>query len=76
MEIYKLIKTAWNNTTMNCNRFMEAVQSINWDEQFTADGEFYFNKDGLLFVTETLNPFDKMFSKPSFIFEDGSYVTL
>ena len=73
-EIFNTIREAFEASTPAVNRFECAIRSIRWDGQFEADGEYYFNADGMTFVTTSLNPFEIVdeWRRPTFAFEDGS----
>ena len=73
--IYETLKEAYHSSTRNSNRFLEALNMVNWDETFRADGEHYFCKGNLIFTTPSLDPF-AMNWKPSMMFADGSCVEL
>lgn len=69
------LKEAYEVSTLNNNQFERALNSIEWDATFFADGEHYFVKDGFTFTTPSLNPFDITKDwKPSAIFADGSMI--
>lgn len=58
LEIFETLKEAFDTSTLNNNRFLEVLNSIKWDAQFTADCEFYFCLGSLTFTTPSLNPFE------------------
>ena len=74
--IYNSIKEAFESSSKIDNRFENAVRSIKWDSRFEADGEMYFTVGAFVFTTVSLNPFEISFDRPSFIFSDGSYMTI
>ena len=45
LKLYKKLKEAYETTTKKYNRFKEVIESIKWDNTFSADGEQYFIKD-------------------------------
>lgn len=73
-EIFETIREAFGSSTLGVNRFERALRSIRWNGQYEADGEYYFNADGVTFVTTSLNPFEIVdeWRRPTFMFEDGS----
>lgn len=75
-DIYEKIQEAWNCSTRNKNRYKEVIESIAWDDRFTADGEYYFILKNMIFTTEVLNPFDLCNIRPAFIFPDGSEIAI
>lgn len=72
-EIYESLKNAYEASAQNCNRLLEEINRICWDDKFEADGEHYFCKDNLTFTTPSLEPFDMPW-KPSILFSDGSMI--
>lgn len=75
LNIYYIIKEAFEASTPNCNRFATALDSINWDAKFEADNEFYFVKGDMTITTPSLDPF-KMDWEASAIFNDGSILII
>ena len=71
LNIFNKLKEAFECSTKNNNLFEKALQSINWENKFFADGEFYFIKGDLTFTTPSVDPFN-MCWEPSGIFKDGS----
>ena len=73
-EIFEAIREAFGSSTHTVNRFESAIRSIGWNGQYEEDGEFYFNADGVTFVTTSLNPFEIVdeWRRPTFMFDDGS----
>lgn len=74
-ELFEGIEKALGESTPNNNRFKKFLDSVNWDNVFYADEEHYFLKDGAIFTTPSLNPFD-MEWEPSFLFSDGYTINL
>jgi hypothetical protein len=74
LNLYYSIKEAFETSTHNCNRFSEALDSINWDSSFFADEEYYFIKDDLTICTPSLDPFNMKW-EASAIFTDGSVLS-
>lgn len=72
-ELFAELKEAWGRSTMLNNRFKKLLDAIAWDNQFQADGEFYFCFGGLTITAESLNPFTESW-KPSALFSDGSLI--
>lgn len=56
--LYKKLHDAFEDSTPNNNFFKIAIKSIEWDNKVIIDGEYYFMKDGHLFTTPSLDPFD------------------
>ena len=73
LKIYEKLKEAYETTTPSNNRYLETIKNINWDDSFIADDEYYYTYGGMLFTTQSLNPFDEKW-KPSVIFSDGSSI--
>ena len=73
-KLFETLKEAYEISTHKVNHFADALASINWDEEFYADGEYYFVKGGFCFTTPSLNPF-RMAWRPSAIFSDASFVS-
>ena len=65
-ELIEKIENAWGASTRNCNYFKQCVESIKWDKVFIADDEFNYCLGDVVFTTESLDPFAKMFTNPSF----------
>lgn len=74
-NLFLKIKEAYETSTHNHNRFRELLDSVKWDNTFFADGEYYFIKGNMTFITPSYNPFDMQW-KPSAIWDDGSAVHL
>lgn len=72
-SIFETLKEAYETSTQNNNRFLSALERMNWDARFQADGEHYFTRGGFVLTTPSLNPF-AMDWKPSVIFSDGSMI--
>lgn len=75
MQIVHALREGYETSTRRANRFDRAIACIPWDEQFDADGEHYYIKDGLTLVTPSLDPFDMPW-RPAAHFDDGSWVEL
>lgn len=73
LDIFEILKEAYETSTHNINRFAEKLSAIKWDNEFRADDEYYFIKDDMTFTTPSLDPF-KTEWKPSAMFKDGSYL--
>jgi len=57
-EIIDRIIEAFESSTHSHNAFSEAIESIEWANKFTADGELYFcHESGLMLTTPSLDPF-------------------
>ena len=59
LQLYELLKDAYESTTKNYNRFKKVIESTKWDNTFSADGEHYFIKDNF---TLTSTKWDNTFS--------------
>lgn len=75
-NLVEIIKEAYETSTHSNNRFAEAISNIKWDSEFSADGEHYFEKGGILFITRSLDPFATSDIRPQFIFGDGSFAEI
>lgn len=73
-NIFTSLKEAYETSTMNQNRFISAINRVNWEDKFQAEGEYYFCIGKMTFTTPSLEPFNGMDYKPSAIFTDGSYI--
>lgn len=72
--LYENLKNAYEVSTHNHNSFKQAIESVNWDEKFFADNEYYFVKGDLTLTTTSLNPFEVEWT-PEVLFADGSLLT-
>jgi hypothetical protein len=72
--LYEKLKNAYEVSTHNHNSFKQAIESVNWDEKFFADNEYYFVKGDLTLTTTSLNPFEVEWT-PGVLFADGSLLT-
>lgn len=72
--LYENLKNAYEVSTHNHNSFKQAIKSVNWDEKFFADNEYYFVKGDLTLTTTSLNPFEVEWT-PEVLFADGSLLT-
>lgn len=70
-ELFESLKEAYETTTQNCNRFLNRINAIEWDDVFKADGETYFKKGGFSLTVENTNPFKEAW-KPTGFFSDGA----
>lgn len=57
LQLYELLKDAYESTTKNYNRFKKVIESTKWDNAFYADGEHYFIKDNFTLTIENIDPF-------------------
>lgn len=71
--LFNQLKGAYNSTTKNHNKFLEALNSVAWDATFYADGEHYYKLGGFILTVENTNPFMENW-KPSAFFSDGAYL--
>ena len=74
LDIFYKLKNAYEVSTHNNNSFKQAIESVNWDDTFYADNEYYFIKGELTITTTSLNPFEVEWS-PEALFADGSLLT-
>lgn len=72
--LYENLKNAYEVSTHNHNSFKQAIESVNWDEKFFADNEYYFVKGDLTLTTTSLNPFEVEWT-PEVLFANGSLLT-
>lgn len=72
-KLFDTLQTAYETSTHNNNRFAGAISKIKWDDQFYADGEYYFVKDGHTLTTPTLDVFNMPW-KPAMMPSDSSGV--
>lgn len=73
-ELFEKLKTAYEVSTFNNNLFKRTIDSIEWDDMFYADNEYYFIKGGFTLTTTSLNPFEVDWM-PEALFADGSLLT-
>ena len=76
LNIFYNIKEAFETSTHNNNRFADCIKSINWDNTFFADDEYYFVKGDMTFTTPSLDPFDMPWEASATFFSDGSTLTI
>ena len=74
LDLFYKLKNAYEVSTHNNNSFKQALESVNWDNTFYADNEYYFIKGGFTLTTTSLNPFEVEW-KPEALFSDGSLLT-
>jgi hypothetical protein len=74
-NLYKKLKDAYGNTTHNYNEFERAILSVNWENQFNADGEMYFCIDDCILTVENINPFKEQWSPAFSIMSEGSVLS-
>lgn len=76
-DIYEKLNNAWNASTQECNRFLQAIRSIQWDGSYMADGDYVFYIGDFEVQTPVLDPFEKSNHLPSVWWADGSgYIEL
>lgn len=74
-RLYDGLREAWEDSTRADNRFGKLLESVDWDEEFYADGEFYYTLGNLVFTTPVKDPFDDRHGiSPWMMFSDGSNV--
>lgn len=74
LNLFYELKEAYETSTPSNNRFLAKLNSINWEDKFYVDDEYYFAKGDMLFVVQLLNPFDEK-RKPSATFlKEGSII--
>lgn len=70
LKLYKKLKEAYETTTKKYNRFKEVINSINWDNTFSADGEQYYIKNNLTLTIENIDPFSEAWKPTVWIGSD------
>lgn len=70
LKLYEKLKEAYETTTKKYNRFKEVINSINWDNTFSADGEQYFVKDNFTLTIENIDPFKEAWKPTVWIGSD------
>lgn len=70
LKLYGKLKEAYETTTKKYNRFKEVINSINWDNTFSADGEHYFIKDNFTLTIENIDPFKEAWKPTVWIGSD------
>lgn len=73
MKLFNTLKLAYDRSTHSFNSFENAIEKINWDKTFRADGEIYFVKGRFTLTVENIDPFQEMW-KPTVYFSDGSII--
>lgn len=74
-NLYETLKEAFETSTHNNNRFEQVIKAMEWDAEFTADGEFYFCIGKLTLITPSLNPFEVTKDwEACVMFTDGSQI--
>lgn len=74
-NLFDTLNRAYGATTHNNNSFKTAIEKVEWDNIFKADGETYYCKGGFSLIVENLNPFEEEW-KPTVMFSDGSMMEL
>lgn len=64
-NLFRNLKEAWASSSRRFNNFAELVHLTNWDTKFSADGEMYFCKDGLMLCLVSLDPFERVAEVPT-----------
>lgn len=72
-KLYETLKKAYETTTKQNNRFLIALNSVEWEKTFEADGETYYVKGGFTLTVENTNPFEEKW-KPMAFFSDKSVI--
>ena len=72
LRLYEKLKEAYETTTKKYNRFKEVIESIKWDNTFSADGEQYYIKGDLTLTIENIDPFSEAW-KPTVWIESNYY---
>lgn len=70
LKLYEKLKEAYETTTKKYNRFKEVINSINWDNTFSADGEQYYIKDNFTLTIENIDPFKEAWKPTVWIGSD------
>ena len=70
LQLYELLKDAYESTTKNYNRFKKVIESTKWDNTFSADGEHYFIKDNFTLTIENIDPFKEAWKPTVWIGSD------
>lgn len=70
LKLYEKLKESYETTTKKYNRFKEVINSINWDNTFSADGEHYFIKDNFTLTIENIDPFKEAWKPTVWIGSD------
>lgn len=73
MKLFNTLKLAYDRSTHSFNSFKNAIEKINWDKTFRADGEIYFVKGRFTLTVENIDPFQEMW-KPTVYFSDSSII--
>jgi hypothetical protein len=73
IKLFEMLKEAYETTSQKFNSFKEAIEKIQWDNTFVADGEIYFVKDGFTLTVENTNPFEEQW-KPTAYFSDNAVI--
>jgi len=73
LDIFYILKNAYEVSTLAHNAFNKAISSIKWDHVFNADCETHFVKGGFTLSVENINPFAEEW-KPTAFFSDGGVI--
>lgn len=84
MNLCDKLKNAFDYSTRNDNKFQRAIKRVAWDEEFYADGEFYFIKyypnlgkgKKVIFTTPSLDPFNMEWRPDFMIISDGDFYSV
>lgn len=74
-QIFKNLNSAYGKSTHNRNYFIIAINMVEWDCIFEADGETYYCLVGFILQVENINPMLQEW-KPTVTFSDGSVISL
>lgn len=75
LNIFNELLEAWECSTPAYNGFFKMLSTTEWEEEYWADGEFYFVTDEICFTTPVLNPFEPHDWVPTAITADGSFLS-
>lgn len=77
LKLVDFLNEAHGCSTMNNNLFAKVINSIDWDEVFTADGETYYCKGNVTLTVENIDPFKEQWAPSALIdgclYEFGLY---
>lgn len=78
LDIFDAVCDAYRSSTPRHNYFAEVLSSIDWEDKYFAEDEYYFCYGKLMIVTPSLDPFDEdPLRKPSAtFFDNGATINL
>lgn len=73
-KLFEVLKKAYDDSTRSNNLFEKAINRINWDKTFEADGEKYFVKGGFILTIENIDPFMEAWKPSVLLMDEGGAI--